>query len=232
VTMQGVKDYFLRNPIALQKKRDASARLEATDQYRLMRQLRSEGQRKVKRAKDLSTYIANIQGMTASEIADDIMNTPQEKLAKLSVVDYATHVGGVYMFYRERNDVYGIDVKSTRFLTSGQRLKNNAVLMWNPSRVQFTDNICPYKERLDSAFATTTKTDCLTLFIDYITIVDAEMTRTEALLIEKACHDKINGLKLGTQRLHRVPGEHWSKYWKMGQYKTTNHWRDLSSSFF
>jgi hypothetical protein len=174
LTLQGMKDYFLRHPITLQKKKDNRARLEATDQYRLMRQLQSEGRRKVKCAKDLSTCIANIQGMTASEIADDVVNTPQEKLAKLSVVDYATHVGGVYIFCTERVDVYGMDHESTRFLTSGQSWNHNAVLMWNPSLVQFTDNICPYKERLDPAFATITKTDCRTLFIDYITLVDAE----------------------------------------------------------
>jgi hypothetical protein len=144
--------------------------------------------------------------MTASAIAFDVMNTPQEKLAKLSVVDYATHVGGIYVFYTETESVYGVDHESTRFLTFGQSRNHNAALMWNPSLVQFTDNICPYKERLNPAFVTITKTDCLNLFIDYITLVDAEITRTEALLVEKACHDQINGLKLGRQRLHRVPG--------------------------
>jgi hypothetical protein len=80
--------------------------------------------------------------------------------------------------------------------------------MWNPFfHVRFPDNIfCPHKKRFDHGFVTITQTDCFHLFVDYITLVDCELTRTEALLIEKACHDQINGLKLGRQRLHRVPG--------------------------
>jgi hypothetical protein len=72
--------------------------------------------------------------------------------------------------------------------------------------VQFPQNICPYQERFNHGFTKITKTDCCDFGIEYITLVDATMTRSEGLTIEKNCQHILNDLQLGTQRLHRVPG--------------------------
>jgi hypothetical protein len=67
------------------------------------------------------------------------------------------------------------------------------------------------------------------LGIDSVTMVDAVMTRTEGLKIEKACQYVINDLLLG--QLASTTRSVVQK--ALGQDDaTTNHWRYLSSTFF
>jgi hypothetical protein len=150
--------------------------------------------------------------VTGEEIAKHVLNLQQPKMGLSSVLDYANNIGGVYIWYTERDDVHGYDYESTRFITQGQKSygegngNHNAVLMRNPRCVQFPQNICPYQERLNRGFTSITKTDCCDFGIEYVTLVDAVMTRSEGLKIEKNCRHILNDLQLGTQRLHRVPG--------------------------
>jgi hypothetical protein len=112
----------------------------------------------------------------------------------------------------EHDYVQGVDDESTRFITQGQKSygegkgNHNAVLMRNPCSVQFPQNICPYRDRFNHRFTTITKPDCRDLGIEYVTLVDATMTQSDGLEIEKNCHYILNDLQLGTQRFHRVPG--------------------------
>jgi hypothetical protein len=152
--------------------------------------------------------------MTGGEITKQVMNTQQPKMGlSTTVLEYANNIGGVYIWYTERDDVCGVDYESTRFITQGQNSRgegkgfHNSVLMRNPRCVQFPQNICPYQEqRFNHGFQKITKTDCCDLGIEYITLVDAVMTQSEGLKIEKNCQHILNDFQLGTQRLHRVPG--------------------------
>jgi hypothetical protein len=170
--------------------------------------------RAVKQGVDQETTLTSLGNMKAGEIAEQVMNKSQSKMQSMSVFDYATNVGAVYIFYTECDHEHGVEREAFRFITDGQNSRSegngkrnhNAVLMWNPFKKEFPNNICPYEERFKHGFEGITKMDCFVLGIDYVMLVDAEMTREEGLMIEKCCHHTINDLQLGKQRLHRVPG--------------------------
>lgn len=221
------KENLRNNPIMLLQKNLRIARWNQSDHGRLVKQMYGEARntaiRAIKKKIDLETTIQSMGNKSADEIAQQVMNTPVSKMNSNTVLYYATNCGAVYIGYTERDDEDGVEFESTRFLTQGQKSRgknngnHNAVLMWNPSTKKFPNNICPYEERFAHGFQPISKMDCFILGIDFVTLVDTEMTRTEGLKIEKACHYEINDLDLGTQRLHRVPGasakklEDWTK---------------------
>jgi hypothetical protein len=218
---EGMKEDFRRNPIMLQRKKAVDDQWNQSDHGRLVRQMHAAARRAelraIKKEKDLGTTIQSLEGLSAREVAQQAMNTPQSKMHYITVLDYATNVGGVYIFYTERDDEDGVEFESMRFIVQGQdsygegKGNHNAVLMWNPYKKQFPNNICPYEERFDHGFERITKEDCFILGIDYVPIVDAVMTRSEGLKIEKVCQYAINDLRLGQQRLHRKPGSSFKK---------------------
>ena len=77
--------------------------------------------------------------------------------------------------------------------------------MWNPLGHKFKNNTCPYNERFDQGLEPLTKDDCYELGIEYLLLVDGEMTLRECRKIEQMCQYEINHLLLG-ERLHRTPG--------------------------
>jgi hypothetical protein len=109
------------------------------------------------------------------------MNTELDELESRSVVDYATNVCGVYVWYSDQDTERGLQTESTRFLTSGQKdfgdYRHNAVLMWNPYGHEFEDNTCPYDERFDRGLEPLTKQDCNDLGIESFLPVDGELTK-------------------------------------------------------
>jgi hypothetical protein len=213
---EGMKEDFRRNPIMLLRKQACDDRWGQSDHGRLVRQMHAAARRTavraIKKEMDLETTIQSLGALSAGEVAQQAMNTPRSKMNSITVLDYATNVGPVYIFYTERDDEDGVEFESLRFVIQGQfsngegKGNHNAVLMWNPSMKQFPNNICPYEARFDYGFKRITKNDCFILGIDFATMVDAVMTRTEGLKIEKACEYAINDLRLGQQRLHRRPG--------------------------
>ena len=78
--------------------------------------------------------------------------------------------------------------------------------MKNPNGVVFPKNICPYNERFQHGFVSLGKNECKRRGIDYILIVDENMTETQNKMTEKMAHYELNHLKLGYQRMHRQPG--------------------------
>jgi hypothetical protein len=167
-----------------------------------------DARREIKKTNDLAITIKSLGGVTAGEIAEQVMNAQQPNMRSTTVHDYAINIGGVYIWYTELDDVHGVDFESTRFITQGQdslgegKGNHNSVLMWNPRHMQFLKNICPYKERFDHGFQKIDKKQCSEIGIEYVALVDAAMTRTEALKIEKVCQTILNDLHLGKQRLH------------------------------
>ena len=77
--------------------------------------------------------------------------------------------------------------------------------MWNPHGHEFENNTCPYNERFDRGLVALTADDCKILGIEYLLLVDDDLTLREALNIEKMCQYEINHLLLGS-RLHRNSG--------------------------
>jgi hypothetical protein len=177
---------------------------------------------------------AGFDGETAIEVATMAMTMPLAELEGISALQYAEAKGAVYVFMTERQtqrvsrlnifrvgifrkqnthsvvtfptNTQGIEEESTRFL--GKINSNcNPVLMWNPHRVTFENNICPYDEREDHGFEPLTHADCGILGIDYFLLFDVELNSSVHIRrIEQACQMVIDHLKLGTQRLHRSPG--------------------------
>jgi hypothetical protein len=213
---EGIKENFRRNPIMLLRRQACDKRWQQSDHGRLVRQMhgaaRRTALRAIKKEMDLETTIQSLGALSAGEAAQQAMNTTRSKMNSTTVLDYATNIGAVYIFYTERDDEDGVEFESLRFVIQGQdsygkgKGNHNAVLMWNPSLKQFPKNICPYEARFDYGFERITKKECFILGIDFVTMVDAVMTRTEGLKVEKVCQYAINDLRLGQQRLHRVPG--------------------------
>ena len=150
---------------------------------------------------------------TMGMLVDWVMNESRPELGNLSVIDYARDVGAVYIFFTTVDNFYEVELESTRFLTDGQKRigngNHNAVLMRrNPNVIcpRFTNNYCPYEQRMDYNFLRLSEEDCDNLGIEYFPIVQGYMTAYEGRLIEKLCQDVLHPLELGHQRLHRVCG--------------------------
>ena len=150
--------------------------------------------------------------VTAFEAATKIMHSPEDKLGHKSLYDYATTVGGVYIFTSKRLAANEVESEAYRFITEGQRRKDdkqrhNAILMWNPKKTKFRQNICPYNQRYSHGLRRITKEECHKLGIQHILLLSEKFAMIKTCLhIEKECQQIINHLRLGTQRLHRTPG--------------------------
>jgi hypothetical protein len=151
--------------------KEAETKYRQSDHGRIVKKEYRAARRKQKITKDQATTITSLGGVTGEEIAKHVMNLQQPKMGLSSVLDYANNIGGVYIWYTERDDVHGCDYESTRFITHGQSTlgkgNHNAVLMRNPRSVQFPQNICPYQERFNHGFTSITKTDCCDFGIEY-----------------------------------------------------------------
>ena len=149
-------------------------------------------------------------GERNQDFCGGLTDTELDELDGLSAVDYATNVSGLYVWFSSRDTAWGIKSESTRFLTDGQKLlgnsRHNAVLMWNPQGHEFENNTCPYNERFDRGLVALTADDCEILGIEFLLLVDDDLTLREARNIEKMCQYEINHLPLGHSRLHRTPG--------------------------
>lgn len=149
-------------------------------------------------------------GEKSDAFCGKLMNTAMDKLGGLSVVYYATVIGAVYVWLSSRDTAVGIKQESVRFITDGQRRRtsssfHNAVLMWNPDHHVFENNICPYIDRFRRGLKPLTEKECDDLGIEFLLLVDEDMTAREARNIEKMCQYEIQHLPLGS-RLHRMPG--------------------------
>jgi hypothetical protein len=85
-----------------------------SDQGRIVAKEFRAACREQKKNKDHATTITSLGGMTGGEIAKQVMNKQQPKMGlSTTVLDYAKNIGGVYIWYTERDDVHGVDYESS-----------------------------------------------------------------------------------------------------------------------
>jgi hypothetical protein len=149
----------------------------------------------------------NKNNPSIKNICETMMNAPNKKIGEFSMKKYTETMSAVYIWMCTQLGAGDIEREATRFITDGQNWGHNAILMWNPRGVLFEENICMHGEQYDHGFLRIGLYDCRELGIDWIILVDDNvMTRSDCCKIEQGCQYKIDHLKLGSQRMHRVPG--------------------------
>jgi predicted HAD superfamily Cof-like phosphohydrolase len=102
-----------------------------SDHGRLVKQMhaaaRNTALRAIKKEMDLETTIQSLGDLSAGEVAQPAMNTPRSKMHSITVLDYATNVGAVYIFYTELDYEDGVEFESLRFIIQGQESFHEAV---------------------------------------------------------------------------------------------------------
>ena len=165
------------------RRKESVVTYEASDHGSVVRLLESDWQKEQR--KEMCGAFVLPNGERNQDFCRGLMNTELDELGGNSVVDYASNVGGVYVWFSSQATPGGIKHESKRFLTQGQNHRHNAVLMWNPHGHEFENNTCPIKERLNRGLVALTKDDCRDLGIEYFLLVDGELTLREARNIEK-----------------------------------------------
>ena len=172
---------------------------DASDHGAIVKLLYSDWQKEQR--KEMCGAFVLPNGERNQDFCGSLMTTELDELGGRSAVDYAANVSGVYVWYSSQDAASGIKSESTRFLTHGQKVfgnsRHNAVLMWNPQGHEFENNTCPCNERFDRGLVALTTDDCEILGIDFLLLVDDDLTKREARKIEQMCQYEINHLPLG-----------------------------------
>lgn len=141
---------------------------------------------------------------TTGEMAASLMTEPRDELGGRDLTTYAEEKGAVYIFACGSQSAYTLWREELRFLCDDP---SNPVLMWNPNRVQFEDNICPYHQRHDHGLEQLDRADCQFLGIISFYLVDDQFPIWRSCCeLEHSCQLEIDHLLLGKQRMHRVAG--------------------------
>lgn len=202
-----VKQEGFYSQAAITSRRGSVRKYNNTDHGQLIRSIQSD--REKQRRKEMSGAFVLPNGEKSDAFCGKLMNTAMDKLGGRSAVDYATDIGAVYVWLSSQETAVGIKHESVRFITDGQSRKgsslHNAVLMWNPDHHEFENNICPYIDRFRRGLKPLTQKECDDLGIEFLLLVDEDMTARAARNIEKMCQYEIQHLPLGS-RLHRTLG--------------------------